>query len=86
MRFVSPPPHLCRFNCFILKSIDMVYTSPMKVARIVTWDKQGIPHQDIANDIGIHRTTIARILACFEKSADFYHVNPKTGRPRKFEE
>jgi uncharacterized protein YerC len=58
----------------------------MKVARIVTWDKQGIPHQDIANDIGIHRTTIARILACFEKSADFYHVNPKTGRPRKFEE
>lgn len=64
----------------------MVYTSPTKVARIVTWDKQGKPHQDIAKDIGIHRTTVTRILAHFEKSADFYHVNPKTGRPRKFEE
>jgi len=64
----------------------MVYTSPTKVARIVTWDKQGKPRQDIAKDIGIHRTTVTRILARFEKSADFYHVNPKTGRPRKFEE
>ena len=64
----------------------MVYTSPTKVACIVTWDKQGIPRPDIARNIGIHRTTVARIIARFEKSADFYHVNPKTGRPRKFEE
>jgi transposase len=64
----------------------MVYTSPTKVARIVTWDKQGKPRQDIANDIGIHHTTVTHILARFEKSADFYHMNPKTGRPHKFEE
>lgn len=64
----------------------MVYTSPTKVARIVTWDKEGLPHNDIARAIGVHRTTVARIITRFEKSADFYHVNPKTGRPRKFEE
>jgi len=64
----------------------MVYTSPMKVAHIVTWDKQGIPCQDIANNIGIHCTTVTRILTHFEKSANFYHINLKTGWPHKFEE
>ena len=64
----------------------MVYTSPTKVARIVTLYKQEIPHTDISQNIGIHhdRTTVACILKHFEKCADFYHINPKTGRPRQF--
>ena len=64
----------------------MVYTSPTKVARIVTLDKEGHPRNSIAQTIGIHRTTVARIISRFDKSGDFYHVNPKTGRPRKFDD
>ena len=63
----------------------MVYTSPTKIARIINWAKQGIPRPEIAQSLGIHRTTVTRIIQRFEKSGDFYHVNPKTGRPRKFD-
>ena len=63
----------------------MVYTSPSKVSRIVDHQRQGQSHNEIAKFIGIHRTTVSRILKRFEKSGDNYHVNPKTGRPRKME-
>ena len=64
----------------------MVYTSPTKVACIVSWDKQGIPRPDIACNLNLHRTTVTHILKRYEKSQDFYFVNPKSGRPRIFHE
>jgi len=63
----------------------MVYTSPSKVSRIVDRRRQGQSHNEIANSIGIHRTTVSRVLKRFQQSGDNYHVNPKTGRPRKME-
>ena len=65
--------------------INMVYTSPTKVARIVTFAKDGIPHSDIAKKLGVHRTTVGRIINRFDESGDFYYVRPKTGRPRVLE-
>jgi len=56
----------------------MVYTSPTKIACIVEWDKQGMPHKDIASTIHIHQTTVTWILKWFEKSKDYYHINHKT--------
>ena len=61
----------------------MVYTSPSKVSRIVNRRRQGQSHDEIANSIGIHRTTVSWILKRFNQSGDNYHVNPKTGRPHK---
>ncbi len=63
----------------------MVYTSPSKVSRIVDRQRQGQSHNEIAKSIGIHRTTVSRILKRFEKSGDNYHINPKIGCPRKME-
>ncbi|KAF9455239.1 hypothetical protein BDZ94DRAFT_1180407, partial [Collybia nuda] len=42
-------------------------------------------NQDIGKYIGVHRTTVARILKRFEKTADPYYVSPKLGRPRVFD-
>lgn len=66
-------------------ALVMVYTSPTKVARIVNWNQEGVDNSQIGRNIGVHRTTVARILARFEKSQDPYFVNPKTGRPRKMD-
>lgn len=63
----------------------MVYTSPTKVARVVDFKKLDMGNHEIAQRIGIHRTTVACILKRFEKSGDAYHINPKTGRPRKLD-
>ena len=63
----------------------MVYISPIKVAHIVDWDRQGKPHKDIAASFHLHHTTVTCILKQFEKSKDYYHINPKTGRPRKMD-
>jgi Homeodomain-like domain len=63
----------------------MAYISPTKVAWIVEQKQQGWSHQDIAKSIHIHRTTISRILNWFEKSHDYYHINPKTGHPCKMD-
>ena len=46
---------------------------------------RGINNSEIASKFGIHRTTVAQIFARYEKSGDPYHVNPKTGRPRKID-
>jgi transposase len=63
----------------------MAYTSPTKVARVVERNRRGVPPHEIAKSIGIHRTTVTRILKRFEKSGDYYHVNPKAGRPHKMD-
>ena len=42
-------------------------------------------NEEIAQRIGIHRTTVTHILKHFEKSEDPYYVNPKTGCPRKMD-
>jgi transposase len=63
----------------------MAYTSPTKVAQIVEQKQQGWSHQDIAKSIHIHHTTISRILNWFEKSHNYYHINPKTGHPHKMD-
>jgi len=63
----------------------MVYTSPTKVAQVVDFKKLSMGNEEIAQRIGIHRTTVTRILKCFEKSEDLYYVNPKTGHPHKMD-
>ncbi|KAJ8507400.1 hypothetical protein ONZ45_g10230 [Pleurotus djamor] len=63
----------------------MVYTSPTKVARIADYKSLGMSNVQIAEKIGIHRTTVARVHQRFEKSGDAYHINPKSGRPRKLD-
>jgi len=57
----------------------------MKVARIVEWNRHGLPLQEIAQSIGIHCTTVTCILKRFEKLGDFYHINPQTGQPCKMD-
>ena len=64
----------------------MVYTSPTKVARVAHLKMLSLNDSQIATELGIHRTTVGRILKCFKKSADPYHVTPKTGRPRKLDD
>jgi len=63
----------------------MVYTSPTKVAHVVNFKKLSMGNDEIAQKIGIHRTTVTRILKWFEKSHDPYYVAPKTGRPCKLD-
>src|SRR5216684_487837 len=63
----------------------MTYTTPSKVSHIIDRRRQGQTQEEIAKSIGIHHTTISRILKRFKKSGDVYHVNPKTGHPRKME-
>ncbi|RDB19714.1 Transposable element Tc1 transposase [Hypsizygus marmoreus] len=63
----------------------MVYMSPTKVARVVDFRKLNMSDREIAQTIGIHRTTVARIVKRFDKSQDPYYVNPKTGCPCKLD-
>ena len=63
----------------------MTYTTPSKVSRIIDRRRQGQSQEEIAKSIGIHRTTISRILKRYKQSGDVYHVNPKTGHPHKME-
>ena len=63
----------------------MVITSPTKVSRIAAYKADGLDNSEIARRIGIHRTTVARVHARFEKSQDPYFVNPCSGRPRKMD-
>ena len=63
----------------------MVYTSLTKVSRIVDRRRQGQSHDEIANSIGIHCTTVSCILKRFKQSNDNYYVNSKTGCPCKME-
>jgi transposase len=62
----------------------MVYTSPTKRARIVLLKKQGVPELEIAKRYDVDRSTVNRIFHKYVENGDFYHVKPKTGRPRKF--
>lgn len=73
-----------RFASLSLRSnrIEMVYTSPTKKCRIIEWDKRGMEHKDIARKLKIHRTTVLRTIKWFINFPDYYHVMPKTGRPR----
>ena len=95
MHFFCPPgdlhtrltislPILNRFLSFQRLSIrlDMVYTSPTKQCRIQEWNKRGMDHNDIAQKLGIHRTTVGRLIKQFINFPDYYHIQPKTGRPR----
>ncbi|KAF9034141.1 hypothetical protein BJ165DRAFT_1356810, partial [Panaeolus papilionaceus] len=61
----------------------MVYTSPTKIARIVTLSRKGEHPDTIAPKFRIHQTTVTRILKRFEESGDFYYRKPKTGCPHK---
>src|SRR5258708_12856703 len=63
----------------------MTYTTPSKVSRIIDCQRQGQTQEEIAKSIGIHCTTISRILKQYKQSGDVYHVNPKTSHPRKME-
>ena len=58
----------------------MVYTSPTKVARIVTFKSQGMKAPEITEKMGIHCTIVGRIINWYNESSDFYHVRPKSGR------
>lgn len=60
----------------------MVYTSPTKKCRVIEWSKRGMRPYDIAQKLKIHRTTVGRITKRFINFPDYYHVQPKTGRPR----
>ena len=60
----------------------MVYTLPTKKCCIVKWNKHGIEHKDIAEKLKIHRTTVCRVLKRYINFPDYYHIQPKTGRPR----
>ena len=59
----------------------MVYTFPTKIACIVTFAKDRLPHTDIAEKLGVHYTTVGCIINWFNKSEDFYYVRPKKGHP-----
>src|SRR5258708_6141285 len=63
----------------------MTYTTPSKVSCIINCRRQEQTQEEIAKSIGIHHTTISRILKHFKKSGDVYHVNLKTGHPCKME-
>lgn len=64
----------------------MVYTSLTKKCRIIEWNKRGMEHNDIAKKLKIHRTTVLRTIKRFIDYPDYYHVMPKTGRPRIFDD
>lgn len=66
--------------------VDMVYTSPTKKARIAVYKRQGMSNIAIGNRLKLDHTTIARIIKRLDNNPDFYHVMPKTGRPRALEE
>ena len=57
----------------------MVYTSPTKVARIVTFKSQGMKAPEITEKMGIHCTIVGRIINRYNESSNFYHVRPKSG-------
>jgi len=63
----------------------MIYKSPTKVARVVDFKKLSMGNDEIAQKIGIYRTTVTRMLKQFKKSHDPYYVAPKTGRPCKLD-
>lgn len=75
------PDRFLRSNLRSSRS-TMVYTSPTKKCRIVEWDKRGMTHKDIATQLKIHRTTVLRVIKRFIDYPDYYHIQPKTGRPR----
>jgi len=62
---------------------QMGHTSPTKKARILL-KRQGVPVRDIAEKYAIDTSTVHRIAKKYGESKDFYHVKPKSGRPRKF--
>jgi hypothetical protein len=64
----------------------MPYTSPTKVACTVVLKEHGHSDQEIGEVIGVHRTTVACLLAKQEEVDDPYYVKPKPGRPRVFSE
>lgn len=64
----------------------MVYTSPSKVARAFELKRLRVPIPSIAHRLGVHRTTVTRILKDKNREADPYYKAPKPGRPSKLDE
>ena len=64
----------------------MGYTSPTKIARIVTLREEGKTIHDIAERVGKDPSTVSRIAREYPKRPDFYSVKVKSGRPRKMTE
>ena len=58
-------------------------TSPVTKSRIFDLKNQGLSSEEVAKRVGVHRTTVTRVYASLLKNPDFYHVKPKSGRPRK---
>ena len=81
LRNCSPASFFLHYHC-----IDMVYTSPTKIAHIVTFVKDGLSHSDITEKLGVHHTMVGCIINRFNESEDFYYVRPKTGCPCILEE
>lgn len=61
----------------------MVYTSPTTKRIIVHLADEGKTYQQIGDQLKLHRSTASRIARKYRKSRDFYHVEPKSGRPPK---
>ena len=58
-------------------------TSPVTKARIFDLKNGGLPSQEVAERLGIHCTTVDRVYHRLLKNPEFYHVEPKSGRPQK---
>jgi len=58
-------------------------TSPVTKACIFDLKEKGLLSQDVADRVGVHRTTVDRVYNSLRKNPDFYHVKPKSGRPQK---
>jgi len=77
--------HRVGLKSLILTLPTMVYTTPTKVAKIVSWKAEGHNDSEISRRARVHRKTVSSVLKRYEKSHDPYFVNKKTGRPRKMD-
>src|ERR1044071_5633839 len=60
------------------------HTSPASKAKIVTLlEHTELNYEEVAEQVGRDPTTVSCIYKRYQKTHDFDHVEPRSGRPRK---
>ena len=61
----------------------MCYTTPTRKARVLDYKLSGLSNREVAEKLGLSRSTVSRLFQILKETRDPYLVKAKSGRPRK---